>query len=225
MMPSPRRLRLLMMAVLGTLITILFFTSKMRQTTPQDTRTIQDFYHKTMNAMDHPRGAGQVVGGGKGSTSDPHVKDKDGDGSIGEDDEKLAKEMTDRLRAAEQKAKDLANKKAPLKPDSPQKVVGVGSAAGGQGKKGKNRVGSTAEDDDATEADLELDLTLEEIFKKSPGMSLGPPTSYLFLCCKLTRLLFSDYFLKVILSVLEACQGHSSREILHRPAPLRCRTR
>ncbi|EMR71607.1 putative glutaredoxin-c4 precursor protein [Eutypa lata UCREL1] len=139
----------------------------MRQSAPQDTRTIQDFYHKTMNAMDHPHSGGQVVVGSKGSTSDPLIKDKDGDGSVDEDDEQLAREMTDRLRAAEQRAKDLANQKAPLKPDSPQKVVGVGSAAGGQNKKGKSRVGSTEEEDDATEADLELDTTLEEIFKKS----------------------------------------------------------
>ena len=159
-----------MLAVLGTVVTILFFTSKMRQSTPQDTRTIQDFYHKTMNAMDHSRGGGgEVIAGRKGSKTEPHIKDKDGDGSIDEDDEQLAREMSERLRAAEQKAKDLANQKAPLKPDPPQKVVGIGSSAGGQNKKGKSRGDSTEEEVDETEADLELETTLDAIFKKSPG--------------------------------------------------------
>ncbi|RYP85966.1 hypothetical protein DL769_000829 [Monosporascus sp. CRB-8-3] len=140
----------------------------MRQNAPQDTRTIQDFYHRTTNAMDRHLAGGQVVIGGKGSASDPHVKDKDGDGSVDEDDEQLAREMTDRLRAAEQKAKDLANQKAPLKPDSPKKVVGVGSSASGQNKKGKSRADSAQDKGDETEADLELETTLDKIFKKSP---------------------------------------------------------
>ncbi|RYP63132.1 hypothetical protein DL771_009426 [Monosporascus sp. 5C6A] len=142
----------------------------MRQNAPEDTRTIQDFYHRTTNAMDRHRAGGQVVIGGKGLTSDPHVKDKDGDGSVDEDDEQLAREMTDRLRAAEQRAKDAANQKAPLKPDPPKKVVGVGSSASGQNKKGKSRADSAedGDEDDRTEADLELETALDKIFKKSP---------------------------------------------------------
>ncbi len=210
-----------MMAVLGTVITILFFTSKMRQNSPHDTRTIQDFYHKTMNAMEHPHRGGQVVVGGKGSTSDPHVKDKDGDGSVDEDDKQLAREMSERLRAAEQKAKDLANQKAPLKPDSPQKVVGVGSSAGGQDKKGKSRLDSTWEDDDVDEVNVELDTTLEEIFKQSPGRSLLLP---IYLSSG-TDLLSSGYILQNILPLLEARQRYLTREVFHRPASVRCRTR
>ncbi|RYO82807.1 hypothetical protein DL766_000522 [Monosporascus sp. MC13-8B] len=140
----------------------------MRQNAPKDTRTIQDFYHRTTNAMDRHLAGEQAVIGGKGSTSDPHVKDKDGDGSVDEDDEQLAREMTDRLRAAEQRAKDLANQKAPLKPDSPKKVVGVGSSASGQNKKGKSRANPARDGDGETEADPELETTLDKIFKKSP---------------------------------------------------------
>ncbi|RYP02432.1 hypothetical protein DL764_005811 [Monosporascus ibericus] len=167
-MPSTRRLRLLMMAVLAMVATILFFTSKMRQDAPRDTGTIQDFYHRTTNAIDRQLAGEQAVVGGKGSTSDPHVKDRDGDGSVDEDDEQLARDMTDRLRAAEQRAKDLANQKAPLKPDSPERIVGVGSSASGQNKKGKSRADPAQDEDDETEANLEIDTTLDEIFKKSP---------------------------------------------------------
>ena len=164
-----------MTAAIGTLITIFFFTSKMRSGASEDSR-IQDFYQRTMNAMDNSHGGGPVVVGGQGTTSDPHVKDKDGDGTVGEDDEQLTREMSERLRAAEQRAKDLANQKAPLRPDPPQKIVGVGSSAGGQNKKGKSRVEPSKEDDDdATEADQELETTMDAIFKRSPGMFHSPP--------------------------------------------------
>ncbi|KAI1379619.1 glutaredoxin [Hypoxylon crocopeplum] len=168
-MPSARRLRLLMMVVLGAVITTLFFTSQMRATIPHDSRTVQDFFGKTMNGLGHQEGHGQVVMSGKGTTVDSTVKDKDGDGSVDEDDEQLAKEMADRLRAAEQKAKDLANAKAPLKPDSPSEVIGVGSSAGGQ-KKGAPKGGSkdAEKEEDESEEDHEVEVTLNTILKKSP---------------------------------------------------------
>ena len=165
-----------MTAAIGTLITIFFFTSRMRSGASDDSR-LQGFYERTMNAMDNSHGGGQVVVGGQGTTNDPHVKDKDGDGSVDEDDEQLTREMSERLRAAEQRAKDLANQKAPLPPDPPQKVVGVGSSAGGQNKKGKSRVDNSKEDDnDETEADSELETTMDAIFKRSPGMSAPHPS-------------------------------------------------
>lgn len=165
-MPSARRLRALLLLALAVVITILFFTSQWQQTAERDTRTIQDFYHKTVNAMDGKRGSGgsQVVMSGKGKLS-PEAKDKDGDGSVDADDEQLAEEMGDRLRAAEQKAKDLANAKAPLKPDSPHKVVGVGSSAGGQGAK---KDGDDAEEEE-TDEEHEIEVTLNEILKRSPS--------------------------------------------------------
>ncbi|KAI1386753.1 glutaredoxin [Hypoxylon trugodes] len=168
-MPSARRFRLLTMVVLAAVITTLYFSSKMRSTIPQDTRTVQDFFGKTMNGLGHQQGAGaQVVMSGKGTTVDSTVKDKDGDGSVDEDDEQLAKEMAGRLKAAEQKAKDLANAKAPLKPEAPSDIVGVGSSAGGQ-KKGKPKADAKEAESDVQESeeDHEIDVLLDSIFKKS----------------------------------------------------------
>ncbi|KAI1800514.1 glutaredoxin [Daldinia bambusicola] len=168
-MPSARRVRLLMMVVLAAVITTLFFTSQMRSTIPHDNRTVHDFFGKTMNGLGSQKGSGQVVMSGKGTTVDSTVKDKDGDGSVDEDDEQLAKEMADRLRAAEQKAKDLANAKAPLKPDAPSEVIGVGSSAGGQ-KKGGSKGSPKEENEDSKESeeDREIEATLNAILKKSP---------------------------------------------------------
>ncbi|KAI1098888.1 glutaredoxin [Jackrogersella minutella] len=168
-MPSARRVRLLTMVALAAIITTLFFTSQMRSTIPHDNRTVQDFFGKTMNGLGHQQGSGQVVMSGKGTTVDSTVKDKDGDGSVDEDDEQLAKEMSDRLRAAEQKAKDLANAKAPLKPDPPSEVIGVGSSAGGQ-KKGNAKGSNTGmeTEEEQSEEDHELEVTLNNILKKSP---------------------------------------------------------
>ncbi|KAI2620625.1 glutaredoxin [Hypomontagnella submonticulosa] len=169
-MPSARRVRVLTMVVLAAVITTLFFTSQMRSAIPHDNRTVQDFLGKTMNGLGHQQGQSQVVMSGKGTTVDSTVKDKDGDGSVDEDDEQLAREMADRLRAAEQKAKDLANAKAPLRPDSPSDVIGVGSSAGGQ-KKGSAK-GNTKETDsegeEESEEDREVETTLNNILKKSP---------------------------------------------------------
>ncbi|KAI0965676.1 thioredoxin-like protein [Xylaria arbuscula] len=181
-MPSPRRLRFFMVMVLAIVVTILFFTSKFRSTTPRDPRTINSFFGKTVNGLDQRRGgSGQVVATGKGLTNDKSLKDHDGDGSVDEDDEKLAQEMAERLRAAEQQAKDQANAKAPLKPDSPSDVIGVGSSANGQ-KKGKNRISKAETDDDkdddeeeeeeeeeeAADQNSEAEVTLYQILQKSP---------------------------------------------------------
>ncbi|KAI1417021.1 glutaredoxin [Hypoxylon sp. FL1857] len=167
-MPSARRVRLLMMVILAAVITTLFFTSQMRSTIPHDNRTVQDFFGKTMNGLGQKQGNGQVVMSGKGTTVDSTVKDKDGDGSVDEDDEQLAKEMSERLRAAEQKAKDLANAKAPLKPDPPSEVIGVGSSAGGQKKGGAKGGSKETEKEEESEEDHEVEVTLNNILKKSP---------------------------------------------------------
>ncbi|KAI1776624.1 glutaredoxin [Hypoxylon cercidicola] len=168
-MPSARRVRLLMMVVFAAVITTLFFTSRMRAAIPHDNRRVQDFFGKTMNGLGH-QGNGQVVMSGKGTTVDSTVKDKDGDGSVDDDDEQLTKEMGDRLRAAEQKAKDLANAKAPLKPDAPSEVIGVGSSAGGQkkGQSKENSKGTEEGEEEETEEDREVEATLNTILKKAP---------------------------------------------------------
>ncbi|KAI3332171.1 hypothetical protein HD806DRAFT_185000 [Xylariaceae sp. AK1471] len=179
-MPSTRRLRLFMVAILTLVVTILFFTSQMRHSEPRDPGTINGFFGKTVNGLDQRHGgSGQVVMSGKGgSSTGANLKDHDGDGSVDEDDEKLAQEMAERLRAAEQQAKDQANAKAPLKPDSPSDVVGVGSSAGGQ-TKGKTRISKQDDEDDEedekkeeeeeeVDEDSEVEVALEGILKRSP---------------------------------------------------------
>ncbi|KAI1755638.1 thioredoxin-like protein [Xylaria castorea] len=174
-MPSPRRLRFFFIMVLAIVITILFFASQKRHSAPRDPRTINDFFGKTVHGLDQRHGTGgQVVMSGKGSSANANLKDHDGDGSVDEDDEKLAQEMAERLRAAEQQAKDQANAKSPLKPDAPSDVVGVGSSAGGQ-KKGKYRISKQDsedededEDDEEPDEDSEVEVTLRQMLKRSP---------------------------------------------------------
>ncbi|KAI1364445.1 thioredoxin-like protein [Xylaria arbuscula] len=171
-MPSPRRMRFFMVTVLAVVVTILFFTSKMRQSAPRDPRTLNSFFGKTVNGLDQRHRGEQIVIGGKGLTKDDSLKDHDGDGSVDEDDEQLAQQMAERLRAAEQQAKDLANAKSPLKPDAPSEVIGVGSSAGGQ-KKGKSRISKQdTEDDEDDEEDAhensEAETALYEILERSP---------------------------------------------------------
>lgn len=144
-------MRLLLYVVLAGVVTLLFFTSRQREFREMDPRTLQDFYHKTMGAMND-----RSSSGGGGAVDDPEA-------------EKLAKEMTERLKEAEQKAKDLANAKAPNKPDDPVKIVGVGSSAGGQKK-----IGSVSDEggESETAEDHEAEEVLDEMLQKSPGKSI-----------------------------------------------------
>jgi glutaredoxin len=146
-------------------VTVLFFTSQWRTPSEHD---LNSFYDRTKDALDSRRGSGgaQIL---RGKHQEPVIndaKDKDGDGTIDEDDKRVAAEMADRLRAAEQKAKELANAKAPLKPDRPHDVVGVGSSAGGQNKQAV--IDDKKADD--SKADIAIRSVLDDIFKKSPGM-------------------------------------------------------
>jgi hypothetical protein len=163
-MPSARRLRLVTLAALAVIVTTLFFTSQWRSTSERDSRTIQDFFGRTTSALD----ASERGSGGSQVVLTP-VKDKDGDGSVDKDDELLAEEMAARVHAAEKKAKELANAKA-LKPDSPSEIVGVGSSAGGQKKLKGTGKASEDDKDEETPEEHELEIILNEIFKKSPGM-------------------------------------------------------
>jgi len=161
-------------------ITILVYTSHLRQTQPRDTRTIQDFYHKTKDALDRSRGGtgqgpGRVVVDTSTGRAKGHVpSDKDADGDVDEDDDRVAQEMAERLRAAESQAKELANSKSPNRPDSPSDVVGVGSSAGGQKKAASNSVDDDTKDEE-TDEDHEVELELDRILKKSPGELCPPP--------------------------------------------------
>ena len=179
-MPSQRRVRLLFYIVLAGVVTLLFFTSHLRQTRERDTRNLQDFYHKTVNAMDKARGGDKGGGGGGQAVLDSKTgkevgrtpKDKDADGNVDADDELLAKEMAERLRAAEQKAKELANAKAPNRPDAPGDVIGVGSSAGGQVKKVDVDGDGNQEVLAETEEEHEVEVEMERIMKKAPGTVL-----------------------------------------------------
>ena len=149
-------MRALLYIALASFITLLFFTSRARHAQEPDPRSIQDFYHKTKNAMEGTR-----IGGGsrRGQAVVGTQKIE-----IDEDDAIVAKAMQERLRKAEQMAKDNANAKAPNKPDDPEDIVGVGSSAHGQNHLGKGESSETEEHHAVLEE-------LRSILKKSPSKS------------------------------------------------------
>lgn len=124
-----------------------------------DPDSVSDFYAKTVNALDKNTGGTSGTGGGGGKKSD---------------DDEVAKVMSQRLKQAEQKAKDNANAKAP-KPDPPSAVVGKGSAQDGVGSErsvaGRKKIGGEGEQEplkEETEEDHEVETELNSILKKSP---------------------------------------------------------
>ncbi|KAL3961898.1 hypothetical protein ACCO45_003421 [Purpureocillium lilacinum] len=174
-MPSPRRLRLVMLAAILTVVLILFYSSGLDDS-KKDTRSFQDFYHKTMDGMSKkgsaspPSPQGQAVLDSKTGAKAGHIPaDTDGDGDVDEDDRRASAGTKERLRQAEQKAKDLANEN--LTP--PSEVVGKGNSADGQVKKpaagGAGTVGK-AKDAPAKESkeEKEIDAELNAILKKAP---------------------------------------------------------
>ncbi|KAJ4311341.1 hypothetical protein N0V84_010506 [Fusarium piperis] len=174
-MPSPRRVRLLILATLGTFIFILFYTSGFDSHRDAEAYGNQEFIKKTQHAMGGDSPPGQKAG---------HIPaDKDGDGDVDEDDKELAVQMQERLKAAELEAKDKANEKGGLRPDPPRNVVGVGSSAEGQDKDkaakpasgGKDVVGGASKEtqpqaETKVKSKEELDARdeLDSILKKSP---------------------------------------------------------
>lgn len=212
---------------------VLFYTSSLRADEVKDERTIQDFYHKTVNGLKHKEPPNQAVLDQNKPKAVGHVPvDKDADGDVDADDEKLAKDMAGRLKAAEEKAKELANKKSPLKPDAPSEVVGKGNSAAGQDKKkekagaGKEVVKDSADDTKKTESDEEhaVEVELNTILKKSPGRIrpyppfLPGPAEYRLLTLR------SYYLLQVLLPILEEGQGPAARKVLDRACTIRRRT-
>ncbi|KAG5999970.1 hypothetical protein E4U21_006091 [Claviceps maximensis] len=175
-MPSPRRLRLVSLALILTVVFIMFYSSR-SSTDPED------FYHKTMDGMKREDDAakqppGQTIFNAKtGQKAGYLPADKDGDGDVDEDDRKAATVRQMALKQAEQKAKDNANSKGGLKPDVPSEMVGKGNSAMGQPRKDKIQVVhvpgketteqkqiKVQETKEAHEAEVELNA----ILKKSP---------------------------------------------------------
>jgi len=163
-------MRLVILAALGITILILFYTSRLDNGQIAGDQTGESFYQKTMNAMNgrdtshgHP-GSGDSQ---KGTQSGTIPADRDGDGDIDADDDETALKMQERLKAAEQKAKEKANEKGGLRPDPPRNVVGVGSSADGQDKKDADPATSEKEAK-KTEEEKEAESTLSSILKKSP---------------------------------------------------------
>lgn len=100
--------------------------------------------------------------------------DRDKDGDIDVDDEIIGAEMQERLKAAEIKAKELANEKAGLRPDPPSKINGVGSSADGQHPgevdgSGSGSAGNPKQDVEVSEETRDTEAELNMILKKSPS--------------------------------------------------------
>jgi hypothetical protein len=149
-----RRIKVFGLLVLLVVVTLLFWTASLRQ---QET-DVDDFYQKTVNGLNKK----PSTAGSKGGL---------------EDDDEVAKAMTQRLKEAAQVAKDNANAKAP-KPDPPSSVVGVGSAAEGASDRGiagrKKFAAGDAQQPvmEETEEDRKVDAELNSILKKSPSKCL-----------------------------------------------------
>ncbi|KAF4122512.1 Glutaredoxin [Geosmithia morbida] len=168
-MLSPRRMRLVILAALTLLVLLFFYRSS--SVDGRDTRNIQDFYHKTVNAMEDKT----RFGTGSRDPSRPGLvaADRDQDGDVDLDDARIGAGTHDRLKAAEVKAKEKANEKAGLRPDPPSNVVGVGSSADGQVKKVESggsgsSSGSGRKEDAVTEEERDAEAELNSILKKSP---------------------------------------------------------
>ncbi|KAK3355706.1 thioredoxin-like protein [Neurospora tetraspora] len=175
-MPSQRRMRAFLYIALAGFITLLFFTSRARHAQEPDARSIQDFYHKTKSAMEGTR-----IGGGSRRGQAVVGTEKI---EIDEDDAIVAKAMQERLRKAEQMAKNNANAKAPNKPDAPEDIVGVGSSAHGQNHLDKGESSETEEHHAVLEE-------LRSILKKSPIIIFSK--SYCPFSKKAKNLLLNDY--------------------------------
>lgn len=163
-MPSARRLRLLLIGVIAVVVITLVYTSQLRTSQDRDGRTLGDFYHRTADALERARSGQQQQ-----TVVDTNNAKTKTDGEKKEDSAQVAKDMQARLKAAEQKAKDSANAKV-LRPEKPEQVIGVGSAAGGQKAPGEKASGGKPTNKiEDTDEDHVIESTINDILKKSPG--------------------------------------------------------
>lgn len=167
-MPSPRRLRLIALAAIVTIILVVYYS---HHESVHGTSGIQDFYHRTKDAMDSQKPSDKS---GSSGASGLVPADRDKDGDIDVDDEIIGAEMQERLKAAESKAKELANEKAGLPPDPPSRINGIGSSADGQQPgavdgSGSGASGNSKQEVEVSEEARDTESELNLILKKSPG--------------------------------------------------------
>ncbi|KPM36096.1 hypothetical protein AK830_g10468 [Neonectria ditissima] len=178
-MPSPRRVRLLMLAGLATFFFVLFYTSGFDSSHDAELRNSQGFVQKTKDAMKGAPPPGEAVLDSQTGQKAGHIPaDKDADGDVDEDDREMAAGMQERLKAAEKQAKEKANEKGGMRPDPPRQVIGVGSSADGQKDEEAKRAGNGAEaivkvetkekEPEESKEMREAATELASILKKSP---------------------------------------------------------
>lgn len=147
---------MLLVGIAAIVVTTVVYTAQLRSGDDVNGSAFNDFIQRTKEGLDRAHGGQTVLI----DTSKSNV-----DTSDQEDNERLSREMRERLKAAEIKAKDSANSKV-LKPEHPKEVIGVGSSAGGQGGKEKDGKFEAKE----TEEDHKVETLINDILKKSPGM-------------------------------------------------------
>lgn len=168
-----------MLAAAGTFLFIIFYTSGFDSHHDAEMHNHQDFVEKTKNAMDSaaaPPGK-PVLNADTGEKAGHIPADKDADGDVDDDDRQMASQMQERLKAAEQVAKDKANEKGGMRPDPPSNVIGVGSSQEGQADKKEGKVDKVAgaggavveEEKPLSKEEREAREELNVILKKSPG--------------------------------------------------------
>lgn len=170
-MPSARRIRLLTLSVIATVVFFIYYTSS-----SSSAASAGNFYERTVNAI-HPHGQ-NVMNSRTGQAGGHIPADRDADGDIDEDDAKSKQKLVDDLGKAQQVAQEKANQKAPVKPDNPSHLVGVGNSREGQKKDSSEGVAKAPPPKEEVKKVAETELKPEEMahvelvafLKKSPGM-------------------------------------------------------
>ncbi|CEJ90656.1 hypothetical protein VHEMI06422 [[Torrubiella] hemipterigena] len=161
-MPSPRRLRLLVLAAIVTVVFVLFYTSGVDSGEGS-------FMDKTLKAM-HPQGQ-SIINTRTGEQAGHIPADTDADGDIDADDIKAKEDLKASLQKTEKVALDNANKKSPVKPDPPSKVVGQGNSRDGQAKDVKPAADDSESKNDAVKeatGPFDAKKELKRILDKAP---------------------------------------------------------